>query len=81
MTKTMQLPPRTKLYGWDYNTDRQLRMTGKEWHAYAKRTEFKTERGSDSAWGSKCEVWLDGTDQRKQARNARDIDDTSLPDR
>jgi hypothetical protein len=44
MTKTMQLPPRTKFYGWDYNTD--------------------------SAWGSKCEVWLDGTDQRKQARDA-----------
>ena len=66
MTKTMQLPPRTKFYGWDYNTDRQLRMTGKEWHAYAKRTEFKTERGSDSAWGSKCEVWLDGTDVNKR---------------
>jgi len=65
VTKTMRLPQRTKLYGWDYNKWTQLRMTGKEWHEYAKRTEFKTERGSDSAWGSKCEIWLDGTDRNQ----------------
>jgi len=63
VTKTMRLPQRTKFFGWDYNKWVQLRMTGKEWHAYAKRDEFKTERGSDSAWGNKCEVWLDGTDR------------------
>jgi hypothetical protein len=66
--KTLCLPPRTKFYGWDYNTDTQLRMTGKEWHVYAKRGEFKTEHGSDSAWGGKVEVWLDGTDQHKSSR-------------
>jgi hypothetical protein len=59
--KTIRLPPRTKFYGWDYTKDAQLRMTGKEWHQYAKLEEFKTERGSDSAWGNKCEIWLDGT--------------------
>jgi len=37
-------------------------MTGKEWHQYTKREDLKTERGSDSAWGSNCEIWLDGTD-------------------
>jgi hypothetical protein len=58
----MKLPPRTKYYGWDYTKNQQLRMTGKEWHQYAKREEFKNERGSDSAWGSNCEIWLDGTD-------------------
>lgn len=58
--KTMRLPQRTKFYGWDYNKDCELRMTGREWHEYAKRDEFKTERGSDSAWGSKCEIYLDG---------------------
>ncbi len=61
--KTMTLPPRTKFYGWDYTKQQQLRMTGKEWHQYAKRNEFKTERGSDSAWGNSCEIWLDGTNQ------------------
>lgn len=61
--KTITLPPRTKFYGWDYTKQQQLRMTGKEWHQYAKRNEFKTERGSDSAWGNLCEIWLDGTDQ------------------
>jgi hypothetical protein len=63
--KTVCLPPRTKFYGWDYTKDVQLRMTGREWHEYAKRGEFKTERGSDSAWGNKCEVWLDGTDRNR----------------
>lgn len=63
MSKTIKLPPRTKLYGWDYKKDIQLRMTGREWHDYAKRDEFKTERGGDSAWGSHMEIWLDGTDK------------------
>ena len=66
MTKTLRLPQRTKFYGWDYTKWTQLRMTGKEWHAYAKRSEFKTEHGSDSAWGGMCEIWLDGTDQHKR---------------
>ena len=61
--KSVVLPPRTKFYGWCYRKQQQLRMTGKEWHQYAKREEFKTERGSDAAWGNGCEVWLDGTDQ------------------
>jgi hypothetical protein len=34
-------------------------MTGKEWHEYAKWDTFKTEYGSDSAWGNKCEIWFD----------------------
>ena len=54
------LPPRTKFYGYDYRKNVELRMTGKEWHAYAKRDTFKTERGSDAAWGNWCEIWLDG---------------------
>jgi glycyl-tRNA synthetase alpha subunit len=43
-------------------------MTGKEWHQYAKREEFKTERGSDAAWGGGMEIWLDGTDVDKSNR-------------
>lgn len=66
--KTMTLPSRTKLWGFDYNKAQQLRMTGKEWHEYAKRPEFKTERGSDAAWGSGCEIWLDGADIDKRVR-------------
>ena len=66
--KQMTLPPRTKLWGWDYTKKTQLRMTGKEWHQYAKREEFKTERGSDAAWGSGMEIWLDGTDIDKRKR-------------
>lgn len=58
--KLTTLPPRTKFYGWDYNKDQELRMTGKEWHEYAKRAEFKTERGSDAVWGNGCEIYLDG---------------------
>lgn len=64
--RTMRLPQRTKFYGWDYTKWRQLRMTGKEWHEYAKRSEFKTERGADSAWGNRIEVWLDGLDIDKK---------------
>jgi hypothetical protein len=37
-------------------------MTGKEWHTYAKRELFNYNRGDDSARGSNCEIWLDGTD-------------------
>jgi hypothetical protein len=72
----MRLPQRTKLYGWDYRKQQMLRMTGKEWHAYAKLTSFKTAYGSDSAWGNMCEVWLDGTDinhKKAPAPSARDI--------
>lgn len=68
MTKTMTLPSRTKLWGFDYNKGQQLRMTGKEWHAYAKRDTFKTEHGSDSAWGNACEIWLDGLDIDKRSK-------------
>ena len=68
MMKTMTLPSRTKLWGWDYNKQKQFRMTGKEWHQYAKREEFKTERGSDAAWGGGMEIWLDGTDVDKSNR-------------
>jgi hypothetical protein len=57
----MKLSPRKKFYGWDYNKNRQFRMTGKEWHQYAKLHEFNTERGSDAAWGNGCEIWFDGT--------------------
>lgn len=62
MIKLIKLPPRRKFWGWDYKKDQQLRMTGKEWHAYARRDQFKTERGGDSAFGGGIEVWLDGTD-------------------
>jgi hypothetical protein len=58
--KLMKLPPRKKLWGWDYNKNRELQMTGKEWHEYARRPELKTERGGDSAFGGGVEVWLDG---------------------
>ena len=64
--KTMTLPPRTKLFGWCYRKQQQLRMTGKEWHAYARRDQFKTERGGDSAFGGGIEVWLDGTDVNRR---------------
>lgn len=67
--KTITLPSRTKLFGWDYNKTTQLRMTGKEWHRYAKCDTFKTERGSDSAWRNGCEVWLDGTDINQERGN------------
>ena len=66
----IKLPPRTKYWGYDYKKDIQLRMTGKEWHEYAKRETFKTERGSDSAWGTGMEIWLDGTDMNRRAGRA-----------
>ena len=59
MIKNIKLPPRTKFRGWDYNKQTELRMTGREWHEYAKRETFKTERGADAAWGGRCEVWFD----------------------
>lgn len=65
--KAIVLSPRRKYFGWCYKTDKQLRMTGKEWHEYARRQQFKTEHGSDSAWGNKCEVWLDGRDLNGRA--------------
>lgn len=71
--KAMTLPPRTKLWGWDYNKEKQFRMTGKEWHQHAKCETFKTERGSDSAWRNGCEVWLDGTDIEHKTRRGDDV--------
>lgn len=62
MQKQLKLPPRTKFWGWDYGKQEQLRMTGKEWHAYARRDTFKSEHGGDSAFGGGVEVWLDGRD-------------------
>jgi hypothetical protein len=64
--KSMRLPPRKMLFGFDYNRNQELRMTGKEWHIYAKVDEFKTERASDSAWAKGCEIWLDGTDMNME---------------
>ena len=61
MIKHVTLPPRKKLFGFDYNKAVQLCMTGKEWHQYAKAEQFKTENGNDAAWKNGCEVWLDGT--------------------
>lgn len=58
--RLVKLPARTMFYGWCYKKDIQLRMTGKEWHEYAKRSEFKVEHGGDSAFGGNCEIWLDG---------------------
>ena len=66
MIKLVKLSPRKKLWGWDYKKNQQLRMTGKEWHAYARRDQFKTERGGDSAFGGGIEVWLDGTDVNRR---------------
>jgi hypothetical protein len=61
--KKERLPPRNKLFGWDYNKSVQFRMSGREWHVYAKRDTFKVERGGDAAYsGNGIEVWLDGTD-------------------
>jgi hypothetical protein len=59
-TKQIKLPQRTQLSGWDYNSSRELRMTGREWHTRARRETFKTERGNDAAWGGGVEVYLDG---------------------
>ena len=59
---TTTLKPRSKYFGWDYTKNTQLRMTGKEWHTYAKRELFNYNRGDDSARGSNYEIWLDGTD-------------------
>lgn len=60
------LSPRKKYFGWCYRTSQQLRMTGREWHEYARVEEFKTAHGADSAWRNKCEVWLDGLDRDKR---------------
>lgn len=61
--KREPLPPRTKLYGWDYNKAKEFRMTGKEWMEYARVSIFKFERGNDAAYsGNGIEVWLDGKD-------------------
>ncbi len=57
--RLIKLPPRTKFRGWCYNKAREFRMTGREWHEYAKRDMFKTEHGADSAWGNGCEIWFD----------------------
>jgi hypothetical protein len=54
------------MYGWDYEKRQQLCMTGKEWHQYAKRDSFKTERGADSAWGNSVEVYVDGKPMESQ---------------
>lgn len=64
---SVTLKPRTKYFGWDYKKDTQLRMTGKEWHIYAKREVFHHDRGDDSARGNHCEIWLDGTDINHKA--------------
>ena len=62
-----KLPARKKLWGWDYNKEAQLSMTGREWHEYAKRDTFKVERGTDTAYsGNGVEVWLDGKDVNKR---------------
>jgi len=63
--KQVKLPPRKKLYGFDYNKLKQLHMTGKEWHEYGRLSLFKTERGSDSAWGNHLEIYLDGKPMEK----------------
>jgi hypothetical protein len=61
--KLATLPPRTKLYGWDYNKAKEFCMTGKEWGQYARVETFKFERGNDAAYsGNGIEVWLDGKD-------------------
>jgi hypothetical protein len=48
---TATLKPRSKYFGWDYTKNTQLRMTGKEWHTYAKRELFNYNRGDDSVRG------------------------------
>lgn len=58
--KLIILPPRTKFYGYDYKKNLQFRMTGKEWHQYARRDKFKVEHGGDTAFGNACEIYLDG---------------------
>lgn len=61
--KREPLPPRTKLFGWDYNKAKEFRMTGREWGQYARVETFKFERGNDAAYsGNGIEVWLDGKD-------------------
>jgi len=61
MIKLIKLPPRTKLYGYDYSKNVQLRMTGKEWHAYARRETAKGELDGDDAVGGLSGIDLDGT--------------------
>jgi len=61
--KLDKLPPRTKLYGWDYKKAKEFHMTGREWMQYARVDAFKFERGNDGAYsGNGIEVWLDGKD-------------------
>jgi len=61
--KQVKLPPRTKLYGFDYSKNADLCMTGREWHTYAKTDAFKVVRDRDNrdATANGCEVYLDGT--------------------
>lgn len=58
--KEIKLPPRKRFYGIDHKKEVQYCMTGKEWHQYAQRQLFKTSRGSDHAFGNRCEIWFDG---------------------
>lgn len=59
MRLTTKLPPRTRFEGFDYSRGRQLEMTGKEWHIYAKVEEFKLARDRDNsdATANGVEVW------------------------
>lgn len=64
--KPVKLPARTKLFGYDYNKNLELRMTGKEWYTYAKTDTFYTDHGIDAATcGKGLEVWLDGLNINK----------------
>ena len=65
--KLVKLPARAKLWGYDYNKNLELRMTGKEWYNYAKVDEFYTDHGIDAATcGRGVEVWLDGLNMEKR---------------
>jgi hypothetical protein len=61
--KKVSLSSRKMYHGYDYSKDKDFRMTGKEWHQYAKCDDFKCEIGGDTAFGNRLEIYLDGTDR------------------
>lgn len=58
--KYVKLPARARLRGIDYTTRKELEMTGREWHRYAKAEHFRVSRDRDNRdpVANHCEVWL-----------------------
>lgn len=57
--KHTTLPPRTVFKGYCYHKNQEFKMTGKEWHEYAKTDKFKCSPDKDNkdfTWNG-VEVW------------------------